>query len=44
MDVASLSTWECGSYIYGPQKLEVQLHPTELEHEAARMAQLDQGL
>jgi hypothetical protein len=38
MDVASLSTWEYGSYLYGPQKLEVHLYPTRFEHEAAKMA------
>jgi hypothetical protein len=40
--VASLSTWECGSYLYGPQKLEVHLHLTEPEHEAAKVARVDQ--
>jgi hypothetical protein len=44
MDVASLSTWECDSYLYRPQKLEVHLHPTGLEHEAVKMARVDQGL
>jgi hypothetical protein len=42
--VASLSTWECGSYLYGPQKLEVHLYPTRFEHEAAKMALVNQGL
>jgi hypothetical protein len=41
MDVASLSTWECGSYLYGPQKLEVHLNPTIFEHEAVKMARVD---
>jgi hypothetical protein len=44
MDVATLSTWECVSYLYGPQKLEVHLYPTRFEHEAAKMARVDQGL
>jgi hypothetical protein len=33
MDMASLSTWECGSYLYGPQKLEVHLYTTGFELE-----------
>jgi hypothetical protein len=44
MNVATLSTWECGSYLYGPQKLEVYLYPTGFEYEATKMAQVDQGL
>jgi hypothetical protein len=44
MDVSSLSTWECGSYLYGPQKLEVHLYPIGFEHEAAKMTRVDQGL
>jgi hypothetical protein len=44
MDVATLSTWECGSYLNGPQKLEVHLYPSGHEHEAAKMARVDQGL
>jgi hypothetical protein len=44
MDVASLSTWECGSYLYGPQKLEVHLHSIRPKHEAMKMAQAEQGL
>jgi hypothetical protein len=44
MNVASLSTWECGSYLYGPQELEVYFHSTRPEHEAAKMARFDQGL
>jgi hypothetical protein len=43
-DVASLSTWECGSYLYGPQKLDVHLHPTRPIHEASKMAWVDQRL
>jgi hypothetical protein len=44
MNVASLSTWERSSYLYGPQKLEVHFYPTRFEHEAAKMAQVDQRL
>jgi hypothetical protein len=44
MDVASLSTWECGSYQYRPQELEVHFHSTGPEHEATKMAHADQGL
>jgi hypothetical protein len=43
-DVVTLSTWECGSYLYGPQNLEVHLYPTRFELEATKMAQVDQGL
>jgi hypothetical protein len=39
-----LSTWECGSHLYGPQKLEVNLYPIGFEHEAAKVAQVDQRL
>jgi hypothetical protein len=39
-----LSTWECGSYPYGPQKLEVHLYPTGFEHESAKMARVHQRL
>jgi hypothetical protein len=42
--VASLSTWECGSYLYGPQKLEVYLYPIGFEHEAVKISRFDQGL
>jgi hypothetical protein len=42
--MATLLAWECDSHLYGPQKLEVHLHTTELEHEAVKMAQVDQGL
>jgi hypothetical protein len=42
--VVSLSTLECGSYLYGPQKLQVHIYPTILEHEAAKMARVDQRL
>jgi hypothetical protein len=44
MNVASLSTWECGSYLYGPQKLEVHLYPTRFEYEVAKMARVDKRL
>jgi hypothetical protein len=44
MDVASLPTWECGSYLYGPQKIEVHLYLTGFEHEAAKMTRVDQRL
>jgi hypothetical protein len=42
--MASLSTWECGSYLYRPQKLEVHLYPTRFEHEVEKMARVDQRL
>jgi hypothetical protein len=42
--VVTLYTWECGSYLYRPQKLEVHLYPTRFEHEVAKMARVDQGL
>jgi hypothetical protein len=42
--MASLSTWECGSYLYGPQELEVHFRLTKPEHEATKMARADQGL
>jgi hypothetical protein len=38
--MASLSTWECDSYLYGPQKFEVHLYPTRFEHEAVRWLEL----
>jgi hypothetical protein len=40
----SLSTWECGSYLYRPQKLEVHLYQTRFEHEVAKVARVDQTL
>jgi hypothetical protein len=40
----SLSTWECGSYLYGPQELEVHFYSTRPKHEAMKMARADQGL
>jgi hypothetical protein len=42
--MASLSTWECGSYLYGSQKLEVHLYPTRFEHEAAKMTRVNQRI
>jgi hypothetical protein len=38
--VPSLSTWECGSYLYGPQELEVYFHSTGPEHEEQRWLEL----
>jgi hypothetical protein len=43
-DMATLFAWECGSHLHGPQELEVYLHTTRPEHEAVRMAQVDQRL
>jgi hypothetical protein len=43
-DMASLSTRECGSYLHGPQKLEVHLYPTGFEHETTKVARVDHGL
>jgi hypothetical protein len=40
----TLHAWECGSHLYGPQKLEVYLHSTRLEHETAKVARVNQGL
>jgi hypothetical protein len=42
--MAALSAWECGSHLYGPQKLEVYLYPTGFEHETTKVAQVDQIL
>jgi hypothetical protein len=36
-NMTALSAWECGTHLYEPQKLEVYLYPTGLEHEAAKM-------
>jgi hypothetical protein len=36
--VMALRTWECGSYLYGLQQLEVHFHSTGPEHEAMKMA------
>jgi hypothetical protein len=43
-DVASLSMWECGSSLYGPQELEEHLYPIRFEHEAMKVARVDQRL
>jgi hypothetical protein len=40
----TLLAWECSSYLYGPQKLEVHHHSTGPEHETTKMAWVDQGL
>jgi hypothetical protein len=40
----TLFAWKCGSHLHGPQELEVHLHATRDEHEAAEMALFDQGL
>jgi hypothetical protein len=42
--MVSLSTWECASYLYEPQKLEVHFHSTGPKHEVMKMARLGQGL
>jgi hypothetical protein len=42
--VATLSAWECGSHLYGPQKFEVHVYPTRSEREAKKMARTNQGL
>jgi hypothetical protein len=42
--MASLSTRECRSYLHGPQKFEVHLYPTGFEHEATKVARVNQGL
>jgi hypothetical protein len=39
--MATLSIGERGSYLYGPQKLEVYFHPTGSEHEAKKMTRVD---
>jgi hypothetical protein len=38
--MATLSAWECGSYLYRPQKLEVHLYPTRFEHVAVKGLEL----
>jgi hypothetical protein len=40
----TLSAWEYGSHLYGPQEFEVYLYPTESEYEVKKMARVDQGL
>jgi hypothetical protein len=42
--MVTLLAWECGSHLYGPQKLDVHIHTTGLEHETAKMARVDQEL
>jgi hypothetical protein len=42
--MVTLLAWECGSHLHGPQELEVYVQSTGLEHEAAKMARVDQGL
>jgi hypothetical protein len=42
--MVTLSAWKCGSHLYGPQELEVYLYPTRFEHEAKKMARVDQRL
>jgi hypothetical protein len=44
VNMATLLACECGTHLHGPQKLEVHLHSTELEHETAKMSQVNQGL
>jgi hypothetical protein len=39
--VASLSTGECGSYLHGAQKPEVDLYPTGFECEVVKVARVD---
>jgi hypothetical protein len=36
--MVTLSAWDCDSYLYGPQKLEVHLYPTGSEHEIMKVA------
>jgi hypothetical protein len=43
-NMVTLSDWECGSYLYWLQKLEVYLYPTRSEHEAKEMTWVDQRL
>jgi hypothetical protein len=42
--VVTLLAWECGSHFHGTQKLEVHFHTIGFEHEATKMARVDQGL
>jgi hypothetical protein len=42
--MATLFAWKYGSHLYIPQELEVYLHPTGPEYEAAKMARVDEGL
>jgi hypothetical protein len=41
--MVALSTWECDSYLYEPQKLEVHLYPTRFEYVAAKVTRVGQG-
>jgi hypothetical protein len=36
----TLLAWECGSHLYGPQKLEVYLHTTDLNMRQRRWLEL----
>jgi hypothetical protein len=40
----TLSAWERGSHLYGPQEFEIYLYPARSEFEAKKMARVDQGL
>jgi hypothetical protein len=42
--MATPSACEYGSHLYGSQKLKVHLYPTGFEHEAAKVARVDQEL
>jgi hypothetical protein len=42
--MATLLAWKYGSYLYGPQKFEVHLHSTGLEHETTKIIRVNQGL
>jgi hypothetical protein len=42
--MTTLFAWKCGSYLYRPQKHEVYLYPTRFEHEAVKVARIDQGI
>jgi hypothetical protein len=43
-NMVTLLSWESGSHLYEPQKLEVYHHTIKLEHETVKMARVDQGL
>jgi hypothetical protein len=40
----TLSIWERGSHLYGPQEFEVYLYRTRSKYEAEEMVRVDQGL
>jgi hypothetical protein len=40
----TLSAWEHGSHLYGPQEFEIYLYPTRSEYEAKKMTRVDLGL